>query len=650
METNTINPLDSNKFAVELSAIDTAAPANEVGIAGTQEKETNETKLEHSQEHNQEHNQEHTEHEEHHHEHIFIRNNSRLCNKCGCGPNDAKCRNKVFHFVDLWEMTCCKGTNVAWTFSIQRLLMLLLILDLVFVGIEIALFARFIPPSEDLSSSSLYQPKEYICASPVSKAKTLLGPTDSVEHCCTLFVEKYSATDIWNTGIKGNDDKHINVNACLAQTLWDNTTLTASSSTSSSSTSSSSHRQRRMLLWHQEQHHRLLQQDLHLVDVFSAAPPPPQSRELSGGHYDTQLERCYEAGGKYILKYKHTFVEVFFHWASTAILLIFFIELILVIYAMRCKQFFCACRRPIAVHDPVYVVDQHTGEVLCAYGIANHVNASTGSVSVLPLPKATKNQRKKLKSMSQEHNQESVDSIIAKTQMAMARIRVASVTGDETTNVLSSTEVLLDQPYWNVFLYLEEEDDDSASTNCGSAGRSKCCCTWFNKFFVLDFVVVLVAIILENWIDISRSILKVTVASDNNLATLSEATILLLAVRFWRFLRVLHGFVESTRKLSGETEQLEAQVEHRDAILRELVLMNNRVLNHQISDKEFRLKFVEAYSTPSHNYIAEINEKLKKEALEINELAKHVHKNRTISKTQLQIQRKNSKRSKRNIK
>jgi hypothetical protein len=112
----------------------------------------------------------------------------------------------------------------------------------------------------------------------------------------------------------------------------------------------------------------------------------------------------------------------------------------------------------------------------------------------------------------------------------------------------------------------------------------------------LDFVVVLVAIILENWIDISRSILKVTVASDNNLATLSEATILLLAVRFWRFLRVLHGFVESTRKLSGETEQLEAQVEHRDAILRELVLMNNRVLNHQISDKEFRL-WILNYST-----------------------------------------------------
>ena len=230
----------------------------------------------------------------------------------------------------------------------------------------------------------------------------------------------------------------------------------------------------------------------------------------------------------------------------------------------------------------------------------------------------------------------------------MARRRVASVTGDESTNVLSSTEVLLEQPYWNVFLYLEEEDGDSASMNCGSAGRSKCCCTWFNKFFVLDFVVVLVAITLENWIDISRSILKVMVASDNNLAALSEATILLLAVRFWRFLRVLHGFMESTRKLSGETEELEAQMEHRDAILRELVLMNNRVLNDQMSDKEFRLKFVEAYSTSSHDFIAEINEKLKEEALQMKQLAKHVHLNRKISKTQLQIQRKNDKRSKRN--
>ena len=77
-------------------------------------------------------------------------------------------------------------------------------------------------------------------------------------------------------------------------------------------------------------------------------------------------------------------------------------------------------------------------------------------------------------------------------------------------------------------------------------------------------------------------------------------------------------------------------------------LAGNRVLNDQMSDKEFRLKFVEAYSTSSHDFIAEINEKLKEEALQMKQLAKHEHLNRKISKTQLQIQRKNGKRSKRN--
>jgi hypothetical protein len=186
------------------------------------------------------------------------------------------------------------------------------------------------------------------------------------------------------------------------------------------------------------------------------------------------------------------------------------------------------------------------------------------------------------------------------------------------TDVLTPTRVLLDQPYWNVFLYVEEDDVDGANKNCGTPGRSKYCCAWYNKFFVLDFIVVVVAIILENYVDISLTFQYAVSANDIDLAALSEATILLLAVRFWRFLRVFHGLLETANKLKGEKGHIEAAIEHRDAVLQDLVLLNEQVEKGEASDKEFRLKFMKSFESTLHA----INRQIQQELDDLKRLAK----------------------------
>jgi hypothetical protein len=601
----------------------------------------------HTQEQEHEHEHEH----DHEHEHIFVSKDSLVCGRCG--SNDSRCRTCTFDVVENWEKKCCRGGPFEWTLSIPRLLMFLLLIDLAFVAVEIALLYRWIPPAPDLGSSSLYQPREYICAYN-SKARTLDGDHDSVRECCSSFVSKYPVTDIWGTGFVGNDAKGINIKSCMERTLWDNQTATSSSSSSfsaSTSTSTAHHRQRRLLLaWLDYPN------DHNLIVDYTTPHQRQRQRFLSSAHhYDVQKSRCYEASGKYMLTHEHLPVEVFFHWASTSILIIFLIELLSILYAMRVKQFFCGCRRPVAVHDPVYIIDQHTGEIVCSYGIANHVNHATGSVSVLPLHNVDQTTRAELRNAMRDltddsdamFHQQTIASMyptppskcIPDRNMLRMHNSVASIVGHDANN-MSSKEMLLDQPYWNVFLYVEPDGSDAADSNCGTPGRSKCCCVWHNKFFVLDFFVVVIAIVLENYLDLSQQFSNQATGNDQDLAALTEASVILLLVRGWRFARVLHGFMETTRKLVGEQEEMEAEIQHRNALLRDVVRMNNLVEDGGMSDKEFRLRFLEAYSTPSHNFISEINQLLKEEEEDLTRAQHTEHTNKTAQKKAANIQRK----------
>ena len=67
---------------------------------------------------------EHEDHEhehEHEHEHIFISKKSKFCGWCGF--NDSSLRAKVFDVVENWELQCCSGTILHWSFSIPKFLM-----------------------------------------------------------------------------------------------------------------------------------------------------------------------------------------------------------------------------------------------------------------------------------------------------------------------------------------------------------------------------------------------------------------------------------------------------------------------------------------------------------------------------------------------
>ena len=617
---------------------------------------------------------EHEDHEhehEHEHEHIFISKKSKFCGWCGF--NDSSLRAKVFDVVENWELQCCSGTILHWTFSIPKFLMFLLIVDLIFVAVEIALLYRLIAPAAGLGTSSLYQPREYICAY-TSKAKTMNGATDSVKECCELFSRKYNTIDIWDTGHTGDDP--INIQTCMRETLWDNTTITsssggssASSATTSSTSGSAAHRQRqrRMLLESAAEYTTYPIQSF--TSQFSDS-----SRQLSAAHHDTQLSRCYaDASGKYMVVREHLPIEVFFHWGSTAILIIFFIELLTILYSMRIQQFFCGCRRPVAVHDPVYIVDQHTGDIVCSYGIANHVNGATGSVTVIPLHNVNKDQRAELRDAMKDTNGLQMMNVVStypskasatstkqkrnqnlKRRRSASKMKVeemerqtfrhnasiASVVGLD-ANKLGNKEMLCDVPYWNVFLFIEEDGSDQIY--CGTPGRSPFPCSWHNKFFVLDFLIVLVALILENYLEISQSMngdKMSSTSNDQDVAALTEASVILLLVRGWRFARVLHGFMETTRKLTGETEELEGEMQHRNSNLRDLVQMNNFVEEGVMSDKQFRLKFLEIYSSSSHDYIKEINDMMEEQAKELKEANKIEHSNKRASQMHDRLEKK----------
>ena len=73
------------------------------------------------------------------------------------------------------------------------------------------------------------------------------------------------------------------------------------------------------------------------------------------------------------------------HWVSNAILFVFLLELLVILYAMRPAQFFCACRYTVREDDLVRVVDRDTGNVRCKHAIVTHVNLHTGKACVRPV-------------------------------------------------------------------------------------------------------------------------------------------------------------------------------------------------------------------------------------------------------------------------
>jgi len=59
-----------------------------------------------------------------------------------------------------------------------------------------------------------------------------------------------------------------------------------------------------------------------------------------------------------------------------------------------------------------------------------------------------------------------------------------------------------------------------------------------------------------------------------------------------------------------------------------------------MSDKQFRLKFLEIYSSGSHDYIKEINDMMEEQAKELKEANKIEHSNKRASQMHDRLEKK----------
>ena len=274
---------------------------------------------------------------------IFIQSTSKLCGRCG--PRDRHCRLELFEFVE-----------ARW---FQYIMLALLVVDVLVVGLEICVTYRLIKPAPDLDQQSLGIPRDMVCAGieveyrygyPIKESDP-----GTLEDCCHDFAREYPVTDMWDTGVFGDDPGGVNVAACMLHTNWTGADGPRRASRQSCSTAGQGCC---------TQHHR-------------PAVPTECSRGLVAGLVVGSLgprssaPRCYESRPKYCPPLGHYPIQDIMHWVSNAILFVFLLELLLPRDGPA--QFFCACPT-VREDDLVRVVDRDTGNVRCKHAIVTHVN------------------------------------------------------------------------------------------------------------------------------------------------------------------------------------------------------------------------------------------------------------------------------------
>ena len=272
-------------------------------------------------------------------------------------------------------------------------------------------------------------------------------------------------------------------------------------------------------------------------------------------------------------------------------------------YAMRIKQFFCSCQWSVHEGDVVVVRNPNNGNILLAQGLICHLNQLTGHACIRPInttdvdaQKSTLNEvgnkrhveLHRIRGFSvagnEIHNQVPMPSFLNTKHHITEKHdehnfqlqRHASMTALSDTALLAGEhQTLKDIPFWSYQLWsinrareLQLENDDPDDDNdklktaykigcsrccCGTQHNdddthsARCCCTWFNVYFVLDFIVVVAALIMEN----VQAIFGAFGLDVSDTSFISEAAVFLIIIRSWRILRVFHGAWEASKKVSS---------------------------------------------------------------------------------------------------
>ena len=238
-------------------------------------------------------------------------------------------------------------------------------------------------------------------------------------------------------------------------------------------------------------------------------------------------------------------------------------------YTMGVVQFFCSCRTKINIGDLVTVKDAETGDYMCPYGSVEHVNHHTGSFHVRPIEMndidpetnemstAAKERRSRsatMGTMGMNHDLSYDDPEAGKEE---DHHKSSSIL--QTEQLVQSRKILTDIPYWTLELYAHSEmklyegsvplkDKCDCCWTPRNKGKIDCCCSWFNVMFVLDFFIVLAALVAENLNEIF------TISElDFDATAITEAGLFIIFVRSWRILRVFHGIHEGNQKLNHKS-------------------------------------------------------------------------------------------------
>ena len=524
---------------------------------------------------------------------IFIPHHSKCC--IWCGRNNHHCRLETFELIE--------------SHRFQAFMLFLLVVDVTCVTFELLVQSRILPPGPDLDSASLAIPKESVCGDVTEVMYRYGKPKDytdhgTVEDCCQLFHKKYPVTDIWGNGNVGDVSK--NVEACIANTKWtgpDNSSTTyvtifpgsasmissaGSSNSNSNSGDSSSNHHRRMLL--------------------SASSSSAGSGHHGGG------PRCFkQPGHQYRPPPGHTTVETALHWTSNLILLIFLVELLTIMYTMGVFQFFCSCRTKINIGDLVTVKDAETGDYMCPYGSVEHVNHHTGSFHVRPIEMNDIDpETNEMSTAAKERRSRSATMGILGEEPALNlmnhddddpeagkeedhRKRSSTLQAEQ---LVQNRKILTDIPYWTLELYAHSEmklyegsvplkDKCDCCWTPRNKGKIDCCCSWFNVMFVLDFFIVLAALVAENLNEIFA-----LSELDFDATAVTEAGLFIIFVRSWRILRVFHGIHEGHEKLNHKSFDISNELN----IVKRMSLMTlyglqKKVQAGEITHKDFFNEF-----------------------------------------------------------
>ena len=517
---------------------------------------------------------------------IFISNRSKCC---WCGPSNHHCRLETFEILE--------------SHRFQMIMLILLCIDVLIVVLEIGVQVRLIEPAPGLDITSLAIPAESVCAVP-NEVKHKFGFPEkegikyfrtynedgTLEDCCTLLHTKYSVIDIWNNGHVGPVAE--NVDACMILTKGSfynrsvayqynsanvsatngnshrrmllssasssSTSASTSSTTSStsSSTSSSSHAPPGPRCYKYPGHRKF---NLFLDPITTAIKHVLTFHSLiqSSSISSSSLSSSYSA--EYAPPPGHTTIESTLHWSSNSILFVFLIELILIMYSMGCKQFFCSCNVAVYEDDIVEVIDpDNFGEVKCAHGMVTTLNHHTGRACIRPIgmddfdAKASKIKKNVMTRLMSSQNKKGVFQIASIKQkpigrkMSMRFMKQAEEminpldqehkdAEQDANDLVLSHQVLTKIPFWSISLYsvskAREEGNISMQhyCDCNRTGKCRCCCQWFNKYFVLDFIIVILAILMENLTQIFEAL---DIPLDSS--TVTEAGAFIVFVRLWR--------------------------------------------------------------------------------------------------------------------